>query len=101
VHIMRDLKSKTGFAFAKTRNPGKPVWQPSYFDFICRRARDFVEKLEYIHQNPVADGLVTRAQDWPWSSYRHYAKTGEPPLKPDFIDFSGDPDELLWPAPWR
>jgi putative transposase len=101
VRIMRDLKSKTGFVLAKGRHTHGPIWQRSYFDFICRRARDFGDKLEYIHQNAVAAGLVQRAQEWRWSSYRHYARLGEAPIKPDFIDFSGDPNELLWPAPWR
>ena len=27
----------------------------------------------YIHQNPVRAGLVARAEDWPYSSYRDYA----------------------------
>jgi len=35
-----------------------------------------VEKLRYIHRNPVNRGLVARPEDWPWSSFRHYA-TGE------------------------
>jgi hypothetical protein len=35
-----------------------------------------VEKLRYIHRNPVRAGLVARPEDWPWSSLRHYA-TGE------------------------
>ena len=99
--IMRELKSKTGLAFSKTRNRPGPIWQRSYFDFICRRARDFSNKLEYIHQNPKAAGLVEHPEDWRWSSYCHYAKLGTVSLVPDFIDFSGDPNELLWPAPWR
>jgi putative transposase len=101
IRIMRDLKSRTGFAVSKERNTKGPLWQRSYFDFICRRTRDFSSKLEYIHRNPESAGLVHDAQDWPWSSYRHYAKLGDVPLKLDFIDFSGDPNELLWPAPWR
>lgn len=36
----------------------------------------FVEKLRYIHRNPVKRGLAARPEDWPWSSFRHYA-TGE------------------------
>jgi putative transposase len=99
--IMRDLKSKTGLALSKIRNRPGPIWQRSYFDFICRRTRDFSNKLDYIHQNPKAAGLVERPEDWRWSSYRHYAKLGAVSLIPDFIDFSGDPNELLWPAPWR
>ncbi len=101
IRIMRDLKSRTGFAISKTRNTKGPIWQRSYFDFICRRTRDFSSKLDYIHNNPKSAELVREPQDWRWSSYRHYAKLGDAPLKPDFIDFSGDPNELLWPAPWR
>jgi hypothetical protein len=36
----------------------------------------FVEKLRSIHRNPEQRGLVTRPEDWRWSSFRHYA-TGE------------------------
>ena len=32
-----------------------------------------IEKLKYIHRNPVRRGLVEQPEDWPWSSYRHYA----------------------------
>lgn len=35
-----------------------------------------MEKLRYIHRNPVKRGLVSRPEDWLWSSFRHYA-TGE------------------------
>jgi len=31
-----------------------------------------VEKLRYVHRNPVERGLVPRAEDWDWSSFRHY-----------------------------
>jgi hypothetical protein len=32
-----------------------------------------MEKLRYIHQNPVKRGLCARAEDWEWSSFRQYA----------------------------
>jgi putative transposase len=32
-----------------------------------------VEKLRYIHRNPVERELVSRPEDWRWSSFRHYA----------------------------
>jgi putative transposase len=35
-----------------------------------------VEKLRYIHRNPMKRGLAAGAIDWQWSSFRHYA-TGE------------------------
>ena len=49
-----------------------PFWQARYYDFNVWSERKFVEKLRYIHRNPVARGLVARPEDWPWSSYRHY-----------------------------
>jgi putative transposase len=54
-----------------------PFWQARYYDFNVWSERKFVEKLRYIHRNPVERGLVARPEDWPWSSFRHYM-TGEP-----------------------
>ncbi|HXM20256.1 MAG TPA: hypothetical protein VN948_03215 [Terriglobales bacterium] len=35
--------------------------------------RKLMEKLDYMHRNPVQRGLVTRPEDWTWSSARRYA----------------------------
>jgi len=32
-----------------------------------------IEKLRYIHRNPVVRGLVASPELWAWSSFRHYA----------------------------
>jgi putative transposase len=53
-----------------------PFWQPRYYDFNVCREQKLMEKLDYMHRNPVQRGLVTRPEDWTWSSARHYA-TGE------------------------
>jgi putative transposase len=44
-------------------------WQKRYYDFNVRNEPQFVEKLRYIHQNPVKRGLCARAEDWEWSSF--------------------------------
>jgi REP-associated tyrosine transposase len=31
-----------------------------------------IEKLPYMHRNPVKRGLVENPEDWKWSSYCHY-----------------------------
>jgi len=36
--------------------------------------------LAYIHENPVKRGLCPKAEDWPWSSARHYLS--DPPSIP-------------------
>ena len=48
-------------------------WQKRYYDFNVRNERQFVEKLRYIHRNPVNRGLCARLEDWEWSSFRQYA----------------------------
>lgn len=48
-------------------------WQKRYYDFNVRSYRQFVEKLRYIHRNPVERGLCERPEDWEWSSFRQYA----------------------------
>ena len=56
---------------------GHPAFrQRRYYDFNVGAPEKRVEKLKYIHRNPVHRGLVEKPEDWPWSSYRHYA-TGE------------------------
>jgi len=53
-----------------------PFWQPRYYDFNVWSERKRVEKLRYLHRNPVSRGLVATPEDWAWSRFRHYL-TGE------------------------
>jgi putative transposase len=101
VGAMRDLKSRTGYDLARMRDVRGPIWQERYFDTIIRRVRNFRQKLEYIHRNPVEAGLVKNPEDWSWSSYRHYVKRGSSPITLDPVEFPSDGDHFLWPAPWR
>ena len=52
-------------------------WQKRYYDFNVRSYRQFVEKLRYIHRNPVKRGLCARPEEWQWSSFLHYATGAE------------------------
>ena len=48
-------------------------WQSRFYDFNLWGQRKEVEKLKYMHRNPVVRGLVASPEDWRWSSYRTYA----------------------------
>jgi REP element-mobilizing transposase RayT len=51
-------------------------WQPRFFDRALRTVKEYNEKVEYIHLNPVRAGLVSRPEDWSrpaGSSYNEYA----------------------------
>jgi len=47
-------------------------WQTRWYDFNVRTEKKRVEKLKYMHRNPVRRGLVEKPEDWKWSSYRAY-----------------------------
>jgi putative transposase len=48
-------------------------WQRRFYDFNVWSQPKEVEKLKYMHRNPVVRGLVAKPEDWRWSSYRSYA----------------------------
>jgi putative transposase len=54
----------------------RPFWQARYYDFNVFSNPKRIEKLRYIHRNPVNRGLVSRPEDYRWSSFNHYA-TGD------------------------
>lgn len=55
------------------RAPGVPLWQARYYDRNLRDYEEFIEKLRYLHRNPVKRGLCALPEEWKWSSFRHYA----------------------------
>jgi putative transposase len=50
-----------------------PVWQKRFYDFNVWSERKHIEKLRYMHRNPVKRGLVDQPDQWKWSSFRAYA----------------------------
>ncbi len=52
---------------------GTPFWQTRYYDFNVWSEEKRIEKLKYMHRNPVRRGLVERPEGWAWSSFNHYA----------------------------
>jgi putative transposase len=94
--VMQELKKRTaqGIVSILTQNQTHPwcrtmlrglrlppsVQSDSYYRVWRRRSYPFgvysekkpVEKLNYMHNNPVKRGLVRSPQQWPWSSFRFY-----------------------------
>jgi putative transposase len=72
--VLQVLKQQTSKKLKQTSQ--RQFWQSRYYDFNVYTAAKTVEKLKYMHRNPVRRGLVEKPEDWPWSSFRHYA-TGQ------------------------
>ena len=49
------------------------LWQARYYDFNVHTDKKRIEKLRYMHGNPVKRGLTTHPELYPWSSAHHYA----------------------------
>ena len=65
--------------FSRTRKE-EFVWEPRYHDFNVITRDKQVEKLRYMHRNPVKAGLVEKPEDYRWSSYRAYAFNEDNPV---------------------
>ena len=78
--VSRRIRARSGRRRAEQMElwPGKAArpprfWQPRSYDFNVWSYKKYVEKLRYLHRNPVTRGLVKRPEDWRWSSYRFFA----------------------------
>jgi putative transposase len=56
------------------------VCQRRFYDFVVFTEKKRVEKLRYMHRNPVKRGLVLEPQQWPWSSFCDYAEGRRGPV---------------------
>ncbi len=68
LQILKQVSSRK----LRDRAEGEAFWQKRFYDFNVFSDRKRVEKLRYMHRNPVKRGLVEKPEDWKWSSYRHY-----------------------------
>jgi REP element-mobilizing transposase RayT len=67
--VMRWLKSATAVrANRLIGRAGEPFWQREYSDRWIRGARKLASVIRYAEENPMKAGLVSRAEDWRWSS---------------------------------
>jgi putative transposase len=84
--VMQVLKQRTARALLPQRKRKLPrqrnlfgdepqrraFWQARFYDFNVRTTKKRVEKLRYMHRNPVKRGLVETPEQWRWSSYRFF-----------------------------
>jgi len=74
------------------------LFQGRFFDRALRTVKEYQEKVEYIHMNPVRVGLAQRPEDWKWSSVHDYmGGVNTPPEKGSPIPV----DRILMPSDER
>ena len=73
LRLWQDPPNKTARSF----------WQRRFYDFNVWSRKKRIEKLNYMHMNPVKRGLVTDPKLWAWSSYRFYQTRAKCLCPPD------------------
>ncbi len=48
-------------------------WQERFYDFNVWSLRKKLEKLQYMHLNPIKRKLASHPREWPWSSFLFYS----------------------------
>jgi hypothetical protein len=71
--------------FGEPTQPLRAFWQARFYDFNVYTEKKKKEKLEYMHGNPVARGLVSHLKDWACSSWLNYAKDGQGLIPVDLL----------------
>jgi len=66
-----------------------PFWQARFYDFNVWTTKKRVDKLSYMHRNPVKRGLAGSPKEWRWSSYGFYLLEETGPVRDeDFVSAS-------------
>ncbi len=93
--VMESIKDGATKRVNRRRRERGALFQSRFFDRALRTVREYREKVEYIHFNPVRAGYVGRPEDWPWSSVHDYTGTiNQAPVTPSGLPI----DRVTLPA---
>lgn len=70
---------------SRTSKRERGIWQRRYWEHLIRDEPDLHNHINYIHFNPVKHRYVSRARDWPHSSFHRFVREGVLPA-----DWSGE-----------
>jgi putative transposase len=73
----RNIGETWGIPFQLSPPKSHRFWQARFYDFNVWTEKKRIEKLRYIHRNPVKRGLVATPEQWPWTSFRWYQSREE------------------------
>jgi putative transposase len=94
INYLKENNFETSLNKLRKQQPGKndyqySVWEHHSNTFLITSEATLLQKIKYIHQNPVADGLVEDGVEYRFSSIRYWQRKpllDEEPLEPDLKD---------------
>jgi putative transposase len=73
------LRRPQRLSASRTRRRELGIWQRRFWEHVIRDDEDLRRHLDYVHYNPVKDGLAKQAGDWPYSSFHRLVARGHYP----------------------
>lgn len=64
--ILGGIKGASSHSVNKALSRSGHVWLDESFDHVLRSSEKLEDKIEYVRNNPVRKGLVSRPEDYPW-----------------------------------
>jgi REP element-mobilizing transposase RayT len=64
--VIHSVKRVSVYQINRHRGGKGSLWQDERYDRIVRDEGEFLEKWQYIRNNPVKEGLAPRSEDYPW-----------------------------------
>jgi len=74
--ILHSVKRHSALIINQLRGTHGPFWQDERYDRIVRDEAEFLEKWQYIRNNPVKSDLADRPEDYPWLYEKGSESTG-------------------------
>jgi putative transposase len=71
--VLQDIKRVSSLRINQRRRTRGSLWQHQFWDRFVRHAKEFAERLHYMHLNPVRQGLVEKPEQWRCSSYNNFS----------------------------
>jgi REP element-mobilizing transposase RayT len=71
--LVQDIKYASSRRLNRQRGSTGSLWQHQFWDRFVRHAKEFNDRLTYMHLNPVRKALVDRPEEWRWSSYQNFS----------------------------
>ena len=87
--LVQDIKYVSSRRLNRQRRSAGPLWQHQFWDRFVRHAKEFGQRLDYVHFNPVRRGLAATPEQWRWSSCQNFsleeAVRAAGPIRIDYV----------------
>ncbi|MBU1667629.1 transposase [bacterium] len=70
LHECIKTEAKSKISHAKYNRGHSGIWQERFYEHTIRNEKDWLEKMEYIKNNPIKHKLVNNLEDWQYTSFK-------------------------------